>query len=473
MEKNIPKIDEIISSIQNWATAALKNDDIKSVHLFGSLVYLDGVRFDAQVSDVDLLIVLDKKCEKNFSLKVSTLRFIFSKKEELEGILLKLLKRKGDKSISSFVVASPWELAMAIHKDRSPSFYCDTEFLDLSSRKRAPVGKQMSQHIATSDALAAVQGAQKFRNAYLTISANGERLDPPRTEGSPFPKELLRAAAQLSYAQDPTAQSESKFDINKGLVYLARLIGQSYPRLHEDLGKRIGGRGVGAEDEWEVQLEYWEALAQTAEDVLEQPSKNIKDKLIEHAILSNSFFKIDPWLEARSKDEYDFKRSLRDTLPLSNKLIDNKDYIEVTQCWAPLLKNPRFDPMHDDWRGRPFFVLAIQGALIDLSYAHMHLIGEKAFTNHLSIIYWAIDLILSAPPYAVSGPSESTLTTEDAIYGNKCYLNYLDNLDRFFDAWPPTAARMFCENIPADETVKAKVLSRRFEIKFIMRGTRE
>ena len=363
---------------------------------------------------------------------------------------------------------------MAIHKDRSPTFYCDTAFLNLASLESAPLGREIDEHVSMSDALAAAQGAQKFRNMYLSISANGERQDPPKTEDSPFPKELLRAAAQLSHALSPGMVKESKFDTNNGLVYLVGLIAKSHANLHEDLAKRMGGRGAESvqDGEWDALLEYWEALASVSANLLMEPTHELKDEFMERAILSNSHFRIDPWSDASSNDELVFKRKLKELLPISNRLFDSGDYNGVVKCWSALLENPRFDPGHEDWLGRPFFILAIQGSLIDLSYAHMQLLSASTNAgpeNHLTVIFRAASLILSVPPYALSGPSASTLNKGDAIYGNKCYLTYLENLERFLKGWPQSVVKAFCKDVSWDDNVEARAITRKYEVEFIMR----
>ncbi len=466
-------VEEIIISVQTWAKAVTDTLDVESIHLFGSLVYLDGARFDSKVSDVDLLLILGDESEKNPTTRVATLRALLSKKEDLESVLFKLLKRKGDEPISSFVVVTHLELRAAIHKDRSPSFYCDAEFLNLASLKKAPAGQRMSESVGTSDALAAAQGAQKFRNMYLAVCANGTRQNSPNSEGVQFPKDLLRAAAQLSFSQAPEMTRESKFDTNKGLVYLVGLIGKNYSHLHDDLAARIGGRGAPSTNEWEALQEYWEALAQAAADVFKRPSQKLKNKFLEQAILSNTFFRTDPWGEAASEDEYTFKQRLKKALPISNRLFDAGEFKNVAQCWAPFLGDPRFDPLHLDWEGKPFFILAIQGALIDLSYAHMRLLhagsGKVDVADHLASIYHTASLVLSCAPYALSGPSHSTLGIEDALYGNGCYSNYLKNLDKFLEAWPPHVAQLFCKDIPEAEDIKLTAFNRKFEVEFIMR----
>lgn len=464
---------EIITAVQTWANAVTNTIDIESIHLFGSLVYAQGARFDSKVSDVDLLLILGDDSDRNPNTRVKTLRALLPHKEDLERLLLRLLKRRGDEPISSFVVVSRWELKAAIHKDNSFTFYCDSDFLNLATLKKAPAGQRMSELVATSGALAATQGAQKFRNMYFAVCANGTRQPPPYSEGLRFPKDLLRAAAQLSFAQAPEITKESKFDTNKGLLYLVGLIGQNHSHLHDDLASRIGGRGTPTTNEWEVLQEYWEALAQSAAAVFKRPSQKLKDKFVEQAILSNTFLRIDPWGDAASDEEHTFKQRLKMALPISNRLFDAGEYENVTQCWAPFLSDPRFDPLHLDWMGKPFFILAIQGALIDLSYAHMRLLNgeyEKDDTaNNLKSIFHTAGLVLSCAPYALSGPSDSTLGVEEALYGNGCYSTYLKNLDKFFEAWPPQAAHIFGVDISKAEDIKLKAFSRKFEVEFIMR----
>jgi len=465
------KQEYLLAEIADWAKVTQSELDIKNIYLFGSLVYQNGDRFDSKVSDIDVLIVLGDKLNSDWQKRVETIKSLTKNKDRLEAVLFKTLQRTGLDPICSMVVISSWELSLSIHKDRSPGFYCDSEFLDLISQEKRSLAPKMTAEIASSDALSAAHGAQKFRNAYLAISANGSRKNAPSSEESSFPKDLLRAAAQIAYAEFPGTKSEEKYDTNKGLLYLASTLPRTYPILNDDLAIRIGGRGQSVGDEWDAQLKYWEALSDLAFKVFQRPTVSLKDKFIESAILSNSFLRVDPWQVASSEEEYEFKKEFKKLLPTSNKLFDANDFHGVINCWGGIVKDPRFTPEHQDWGGKPFFVLAIQGALIDISYAHMHLLNEtstEGISTHLLEIYRTANLVLIPPPYAMSGPSDSTLSTEDAIYGNKCYATYLTNLGKFLEAWSPDACQVLVGKIDSSEDIKWRQINRKFEVDFIL-----
>lgn len=169
--KTADRSSPVLKKLGLWARDTVKQVDVAAIHVFGSLVYRSGERFDPASSDVDLVLTLGQKSSTDPVERVASLKSLLQRKEALEVSLQKALQRRGDVPIVSAVVLADWDLAEAIHKDRSPTFFSDTDFLDLLSRTRAPLGKRMSERVAFSDALAAAQGAQKLRHQYLAISA--------------------------------------------------------------------------------------------------------------------------------------------------------------------------------------------------------------------------------------------------------------------------------------------------------------
>lgn len=285
-----------------------------------------------------------------------------------------------------------------------------------------------------------------------------------------LPKDLLRSAAQLSYASAPGLTSESKFDLNRGLLYLLETISRRAPQLREDIAKRIGGRGTPNELTWDTLILYWEVLAQEAATVLQKPERNPFDELLEEQILSGTLHIMDPWQVARSAEEMAFKTALRSRIPLANGLYDARDYKGVVTSWAELWDNPYFSPAHKSWKAAPFFALLIQGALIDLAYAHIQLIGtkERDLTRHLTGAFEAARRVLSVPPYAMSGPSDSTLAVEDARYGNQSYATFTENVIRFLQAWSPETVAVFGVDISLAQEVQQLVHQRQYEVQFIL-----
>ncbi len=447
------KQSDVLQCLKSWASGLPAVVNVSDVYVFGSLVSHNGARFESNRSDIDLLIRLGNDANVNAIERTRAIQGLLKQKDALETSLFKILGRGGDKPISSAVVATDWEIENGIHKDGKPDFFIANEFVNVISGSKSPLGKQSGSNAGYSGALAVIQGAQKFRNLFLAVAANGTRV-PPIDENpeDPLPKNLLRDAAQLAYDLSSDSAKENKFDINSGLLYVGRLVHDTdqtiseFRNLREVLGVRMGGRGEQRGLPVEALLTCWELLAQTSMNFLKRPNQDFYDELDDEPDVRRIFpvgiIDIDPWKMASSEEELSFKKLLKPRIELANKLFNAGDKAAVIQCWECVWNNALFDPSHSTWAGKPFFQVLIQWALIDIAYAHMALVNSGPLT-HLPAAYEASRRALSVPPYSIEGASDSALDTSDAKEANKCYAVFVHNLGRFMAVWPPEVVEAF------------------------------
>jgi predicted nucleotidyltransferase len=86
MLRRPPIIDEIFKMLSDWATA-LCNDGIVGAYVFGSTVNEDGVRFDVDTSDIDVVLRTEWD-DLDLAQRLDQLQSLTKQKEELETPVL-------------------------------------------------------------------------------------------------------------------------------------------------------------------------------------------------------------------------------------------------------------------------------------------------------------------------------------------------------------------------------------------------
>ncbi|MBW4489919.1 MAG: hypothetical protein KME12_19225 [Trichocoleus desertorum ATA4-8-CV12] len=213
-------IPQLINLLKKWA----KNQNHKqfsNFYIFGSLINGGGNQFLQDISDIDLIVII----QNNGSLTRARLCQKLQKaKFELELLLRPILQRKNkNKSVVSLVLVTNNEVIWDVHKSKSPRFFRENKnnFLNLleGSDKLTSVG--LKNREALLDIIQAIEKAQDYRNKYLSINSNKPK---EYNEQDIFPKDLARSAAQVhSFA---VKNENKKFDINSGSSYLMFLLKQ-------------------------------------------------------------------------------------------------------------------------------------------------------------------------------------------------------------------------------------------------------
>ena len=278
--------DDVLQILHEWATAVVASPEsqIARIYLFGSLIHRDAKLFVPERSDVDLLGVISGDVswpEKRIEATVRLARA----KVDLESRLVNVLGRDPSVPIVSVVLTSPEDLAFGIHKDSdSYDFFGRNQFLPLNSdiAGKCTLPPLLLCQAEDSDLICAIRGAQKERNQYLALSADGSTQFQPWDENDPVPKELQRVAARVRYHVQGL-NDDTLTDLVEGLEYLHDLVRQlpgdgtgavgstqrvSFAQLKIWLAIRRGARGTRSPMSQVTALTLWEILAETSYNTL-------------------------------------------------------------------------------------------------------------------------------------------------------------------------------------------------------------
>ncbi|MCF3520224.1 MULTISPECIES: hypothetical protein [Stenotrophomonas] len=219
MKSWIADAGKAVELCESWTKEVKKKINCE-IYLFGSAIYKYGAQFDPVTSDLDLICVIPD--EKNDAVSrytlISTLQ---DEKAELELNMIPALCRDScDSPGVSLVPVTTLELEHDIHKSGVRNFFARNTFLNLSSLTTS-IGINLPQQFAMSDDLRqAIEYAQKTRNSFLSIAANGTGGIAPYRGKDPLPKSILRAAAQVS----PDAEFGEWYDTRLGLENLHQIL---------------------------------------------------------------------------------------------------------------------------------------------------------------------------------------------------------------------------------------------------------
>ncbi|MFZ2997910.1 hypothetical protein [Sphingobium sp.] len=238
-----PEAGAAIDLCSDWAhevSEAIPCD----IYLFGSAIYQDGDQFDAQLSDLDIVVKFHQDIEATDRAKrIDQLR---GYKMMLELRMVPHLHRTNceDAGVSVVPITS-LELLANIHKSKSRHFFTRNVFLDLLTEEESISIPTAGTCSIQDEARQALEYAQDVRNHFLAISANRTGGLSPFDGPDPLPKALARTAAQLV----PEIEAGGWYDTRYGLEYiwdeLTRRQSESTElnQLHRKISIRRGGRG--------------------------------------------------------------------------------------------------------------------------------------------------------------------------------------------------------------------------------------
>ncbi|WP_345935149.1 hypothetical protein [Tistrella arctica] len=242
-----PMLDRAIEALTSWSQTVAERGLIGGAWLFGSAVNDDGLRFDADTSDLDVIVEVPWD-SLSVSGRVTALHRLRDAKIDLEQTLLKTLHRgSADDQIVSLVPVTAWERAHAVHKDGNSAILTETPAIDLLSGGRLAGLAEPSHTVVAPSHRGLAQLVQKTRAGFLAIGANGRVRFAIGAHADPVPKELIRSFAVAT--ADPGMPAAETTDLARGLreLTLAVAAGASDDRaMHAYgvwLGVRQGARG--------------------------------------------------------------------------------------------------------------------------------------------------------------------------------------------------------------------------------------
>lgn len=238
-----PEAAEAIALCAEWARD-VRVDIPCDIYLFGSAIYQDGDQFDAQLSDLDIVVKFHSELEATERAKrIEALRM---HKIMLELRMVPCLHRTNcsDPGVSILPITS-LELLTNVHKGRSRHFFTRNIFFNLLTEVETISIPTAGTCSLSDEARQALEFAQGVRNHFLAVSANRTGGLAPFDGPDPLPKALARTAAQLV----PEVEAGSWYDTRYGLEYLwdelsrRRSETPELRQLHRKVSIRRGGRG--------------------------------------------------------------------------------------------------------------------------------------------------------------------------------------------------------------------------------------
>lgn len=219
MLKRPPIIDELRDMLSSWV-ADLTVPKPVGAYLFGSTVNEDGVRFQPDRGDLDLVVVLDWEGVAPGD-RVEQSNILRDAKAELELRLFQKLRReKGAQQIVSLVPVTPFEVDQAVHKDDVKHIMTGARAYDLLAREEIDNLAGGTAAEPLSDLHRSVLSfVQKKRAEALAISPNGSgglKIEP---HDDPVPKQLQRNFAVATF--DPGRDADPS-DLARGLREISR-----------------------------------------------------------------------------------------------------------------------------------------------------------------------------------------------------------------------------------------------------------
>lgn len=232
-----------ISLCKSW-TKDLAAQISCEVYLFGSAIYESGDQFDAQQSDLDLVVLFSDAVDTTERAKrLSALRQF---KASLELFMVPALCRTNcEEPGVSVVPVTSVELQANIHKSGARRFFDKNIFLNLKTDIESVGIPSAGTCSVAEEARQALEYVQKLRNEFLAVSANGTGGVALFDGADPLPKSLARVAAQLV----PDLAVGAWYDTRFGLEYIweelsrRRSESEQIKQLYRKISIRRGGRG--------------------------------------------------------------------------------------------------------------------------------------------------------------------------------------------------------------------------------------
>jgi len=155
------------------------------------------------------------------------------------------------------------------------------------------------------------------------------------------------------------------------------------------------------------------------------------------AIERGAVIHVDPWEEAYSQEELEFKQLLRGRWEAGMDALNARDYQRVVDIWAPLKDNEYFDIRHPEWREKPYFLAQILSGKCQRFLALANLNNQAAGSLSVEALETLEDLVRQ-PPFSMKGASPERLPQEHARVQNLNYRDTLTSALEWFSGWAPS-----------------------------------
>lgn len=219
--------DKVIGLLISWAHAIQAKTGISEIYLFGSLVSREGIMFDEDKSDVDLMIIIPDEYN-TYRQRRDLLASLKQDKINLENELMKLLGRNNsDEQIVSLLPVTLSEIKYDLHKSNKSPFFKVTEFMNLLTEKTIEMNQLVDITLLPEGMNRLGQvfcEVQKARNLYFNSCPIGNIPVIEFSEVGDLEKSIKRTAAMLNGFNNPSITVESDhYNLILGFDYLKTL----------------------------------------------------------------------------------------------------------------------------------------------------------------------------------------------------------------------------------------------------------
>ncbi|MBT3877543.1 MAG: toll/interleukin-1 receptor domain-containing protein [Candidatus Scalindua sp.] len=192
-------------------------------------------------------------------------------------------------------------------------------------------------------------------------------------------------------------------------------------------------------------------------------------EFMEDVISKGGLIHSDPWREAQTQEEFEFKRLLKDRWNESMNLQKAERYQEIIDLWYPLENDVYFRVDHKEWSDKPYFRCQIHTAKSHLFIAHVQLGTQGNSETHIPCAFRLLEEVLAANPYSMKGGAPDRLPANHAEIQN---LNYKDTLKfaiEWFGGWGGGVLEIFGISRSECERLEKRVYERLHEIDLLFK----
>jgi hypothetical protein len=200
----------------------------------------------------------------------------------------------------------------------------------------------------------------------------------------------------------------------------------------------------------------------------ERQSINAYSEFMEDIIAKGGIIHRDPWKEASSQEELEFKALLKGRWNKSLDYLQAERYEAILELWEPLIGNPFFKVDHDEWKDKPFFRVQIHSAKCMLFMAYVQLGASRDWKSLTPKAFGVLKEVLAGPPYSMKGASHDRLSTDDALTQNLNYKQTLEFALEWLRAWGGSVLEPVGISAEESGAVEQQVHHRLYEVNYIL-----
>ena len=143
----------------------------------------------------------------------------------------------------------------------------------------------------------------------------------------------------------------------------------------------------------------------------------------------------DPWDEATSRQESDFKKLLKGRWTESMDFLGTQQWAKIIELWEPLLENPFFRVDNPYWEDKPFFRAQIHCGNSHLFMAYVQLGQAREYEIYVPKAFSMLKEVVKENPFSMAGRRFDRLKSADARVQNENYMQTLRFASEWFRGW--------------------------------------